>query len=469
MAYPSQVGEEGPSRSISAPPALDSHMLFAFPVTFTQSGYANAFSDIRNDQSYEEFYEKYNQYFTIPPPLNDPHHLEKAVCIEKARRLSTISDQEEERSRSNSFLTKELVETVIKEEDSGFPQSVLEVPEFSPSFPQPVFNFTSEQYYTHAYEMAKDQAGCRLLQQKIEEASAFEISVIYDQIFSRIPELIMHPFGNYLCQKIFEYIDQSCIISIINLISPQVTNMCLDTHGTRSIQKLISVVKIYPQHIQALLAPLKTKTALLIKDTNANHVIQRVLSEIGPPQDQFIFEAATSNLLEIATHKHGCCVIQRCLDSGTEEQRQGLINSILKHCVQLVQDAFGNYVVQYVLDFNNSLHNANLARVFVKHIRLLATQKFSSNVIEKCLQQNSEEVQAMMIKEIGHSEMATHLICDQYGNYVVQRALMLASPSLRSFVVKEIKKNAEKIKANNFGQRILGKLTKKYPEFKKRK
>ena len=50
-------------------------------------------------------------------------------------------------------------------------------------------------------------------------------------------------------------------------------------------------------------------------------------------------------------------------------------------------------------------------------IQHLATQKFSSNVIEKCLQQNSEEIQQIMITEIGKEENILKMIGDQYANY----------------------------------------------------
>jgi len=74
--------------------------------------------------------------------------------------------------------------------------------------------------------------------------------------------------------------------------------------------------------------------------------------------------------------------------------------------------------------------NARLGRIFTQQIVALSEQKFSSNVIEKCLQQNQPDVQEEMIKEIAKPRNLSEMIIGQYANYVVQRALTLATPRL---------------------------------------
>lgn len=56
--------------------------------------------------------------------------------------------------------------------------------------------------------------------------------------------------------------------------------------------------------------------------------------------------------MDVATHRHGCCVIQRCIDHASEDQRAYLTDEIARNAFSLVTDPFGNYVVQYVLDLN---------------------------------------------------------------------------------------------------------------------
>lgn len=87
--------------------------------------------------------------------------------------------------------------------------------------------------------------------------------------------------------------------------------------------------------------------------------------------------------VEVATHRHGCCVIQRCIDRASATQKLQLVNEIAAHSIILVQNAFGNYVVQYILELNELAITRLLIERFLGNIWLLSAQKFSSNVMEK--------------------------------------------------------------------------------------
>src|SRR5271167_4772116 len=88
------------------------------------------------------------------------------------------------------------------------------------------------------------------------------------------------------------------------------------------------------------------------------------------------------NCIEVATHKHGCCVFQRCIDHANEQQGEQLYKELIKNTIALSQDQFGNYVLQYILDKPDT-NLAPLIRQFQNHVVQLSKAKFSSNVIEK--------------------------------------------------------------------------------------
>lgn len=100
---------------------------------------------------------------------------------------------------------------------------------------------------------------------------------------------------------------------------------------------------------------------MLIKDLNGNHVIQKCLNKLAPEDNQvliyyfdglytyvrplqFIYNAVAANCVEVATHRHGCCVLQRCIDHASDHQRVQLVNEITYNALTLVQDPYGNYV-----------------------------------------------------------------------------------------------------------------------------
>ena len=427
-----------PSRSTSAPLSLDSNMLFAFPVP---SLYTSAFSSTPLSQ--------YPQSSSSDESMDEPLHL--------------------------SGFVKTMIDDYILNEDSPkhqtFNDQSHKVPEFTPLglpfFPMGV-QYTPQDIYTHAYDMAKDQVGCRMLQKKLEEVNPYSIQTIFEQICPNLPDLMIDPFGNYLIQKLLEVCEEPIFSSTIHSVCSYLPSISLNPHGTRAVQKLIDLLLIYPQHIPVVVNAVNSDILTLMKDMNGNHVIQRCVNSLKCPSNQFVFDMVTKNILEIATDRHGCCVLQRCIHAATDNQREALVDKIIENAVELVQDAYGNYVVQYVIDLNSFKINSKLAFIFMNSIQKLATQKFSSNVIEKCLQQNTNEIQQAMITEIGKAENIGKMIGDQYANYgilyiVVQRALSLATPTVLEKMLSNIKPKLEELKNSHFGKKIYLKLLKNYP------
>ena len=64
---------------------------------------------------------------------------------------------------------------------------------------------------------------------------------------------------------------------------------------------------------------------------------------------QFIYNAVAQNCIEVATHRHGCCVLQRCIDHASDSQRVQLVQEITYNALTLVQDPYGNYVSAYAV------------------------------------------------------------------------------------------------------------------------
>lgn len=426
-------------RPISAPIQLDSNMLFAYPLP---ASYKSAFLD-------------------SPLPLFN--------------KSSSSEENLDEPFHPPGFVREMIDGWVLSEESPKASQTFHDqshnVPEFTP-MGLPFYNmpvtFSTSDIYTQAFEMAKDQLGCRMLQRKLEEMNPFSIQTIFEQIQPHLPELMIDPFGNYLIQKLLEVCEEPVFSATIASVAKSLPAISLNPHGTRAVQKLIDLLANYPKHVLEVINALTQDILTLIKDINGNHVIQRCVNSLKCPQNQFIFEIAGNHIVEIATDKHGCCVLQRCIHAATEGQREELVDRIIEKAVELVQDAYGNYVVQYVIDLNSYSVNAKLAHIFMSSIQQLATQKFSSNVIEKCLQQNKEDVQQEMIAEIGKAENISKMIGDQYANYgiiyiVVQRALTLARPPVLGKMLALIRPRLEELKNSHFGKKIYIKLLKNYP------
>ncbi|PRP73515.1 hypothetical protein PROFUN_02524 [Planoprotostelium fungivorum] len=308
--------------------------------------------------------------------------------------------------------------------------------------------------------ISRDQQGCRYLQKKLEEKEAPVIQKIFEEVSDHVGELMIDPFGNYLCQKLLEFCTSKQRLEIIEKVSGELVSISKNMHGTRAVQKLIECLDTPPQ-VLLVEKSLKSHVVDLIQDLNGNHVIQRCLNLLKPAENQFIYNSVVtgSNCVRVATHRHGCCVLQRCIDYASPEQKTTLINCITRNALVLVQDPYGNYVVQYVLKQYPDLVD-QLAKSFSGHLRQLATQKFSSNVIEKCLQSHSPIAQKMIIDEILIDTGLSIMLQDPFANYVVQTALTVADSKQHAQLVEAIKPHLNSLGNTPYGKRIQSKIMK---------
>jgi hypothetical protein len=215
-----------------------------------------------------------------------------------------------------------------------------------------------------------------------------------------------------LCQKLLDYCNDEQRTIIVETVAKDLVGISLNMHGTRAVQKMIESLSTSRQvissqihnallfslifnlplltcltflQIRLIIVALTPNVVTLIKDLNGNHVIQKCLHRLSAADNQFIYDAVSRHCVEVATHRHGCCVLQRCIDHASIAQRAQLVTEVTHNALPLVQDPFGNYVVQYVLDLGDAMFSDAVIRRFVGSVCTLSVQKFSSNVIEKVM------------------------------------------------------------------------------------
>ncbi len=335
----------------------------------------------------------------------------------------------------------------------------------------------------HVRRLSRDQVGCRLLQQALDEEGASAASLILKEGLSFWGEAMVDPFGNYLFQKILEKITAEERIILVQNVSPRLVNASLNLHGTRSVQKVVELCAIDEKENGAatgsdgkqetaseiLTRSLTPAAARLCIDSHGNHVIQRILLKLPYQYSHFVFDAVANSVGDVARHRHGCCVIQRCLDSPPSAARSNLVLRIVDKSLELMQDAYGNYVVQYVLDVCSDEDVHAVCESVVGKVTLLAIQKFSSNVMEKCLERCTDKVREHYLAELSDSDRIRELMMDPFGNYVIQRALAVSTHAQAVQLVEAMKPHLFStgggIKNTAGGRRILAKISKRFPNF----
>jgi hypothetical protein len=273
-----------------------------------------------------------------------------------------------------------------------------------------------EELVKYVHILAREQAGCRFLQKKLEEDPSFADRFLFPAIFDCFLELTIDAFGNYLIQKMMEFMNEENLSKMLNLVCPCMLSLGLNAHGTRVIQKIIECVKSNDL-FEIFLNSFNPIMLDLMKDINGNHIIIKFVNTISHPKNSELYIAVTENIVEIATNKHACCAFQKCIDYATLDQRKLLIEKLVDNTYILMSDPYGNYVLQYVIMLDDFNVNHKIAQIFKNNIGYLSKQKFSSNVIEKCFDHCDENTKFLIVKEVCNPKIVVDLLMDMYGNY----------------------------------------------------
>jgi len=313
--------------------------------------------------------------------------------------------------------------------------------------------------------LSKDQVGCRLLQQSLDEDGAEAATAIFNESLPFLADTMTDPFGNYLFQKILEKINDGERLILVQTVATRLVNASLNLHGTRSVQKVVEVCANDCAASDCIAKALAPAAARLCIDSNGNHVVQRVLQKLSHQDSVFVFDAVATSVGDVARHRHGCCVIQRCLDSPSSIARSNLVAKIVENALDLMQDAYGNYVVQYVLDVCSEEEASAVCDSVVGKVCLLAVQKFSSNVMEKCLEKSNDQIQELYLQEISSPENIKSLMGDPFGNYVIQRGIAVATHSQAVRLVEAMRPHLAGMRNTAGGRRIVSKICRRFPKF----
>lgn len=311
-------------------------------------------------------------------------------------------------------------------------------------------------------EFATDQHGSRFIQQKLESASAQDKEAILKVAMTDAQRLMMDVFGNYVVQKLLDHGGDRAIKLISEEMKGRMLPLSLHMYGCRVVQKALEVLD--PVARSVLVRELDGHVVQCIRDQNGNHVVQKCVELVEPKSMQFIVDSVVGQAVVLAGHSYGCRVVQRILEHGTLKQKEPIMVEIMACIADLIKDQYGNYVIQHVVEHGSPMERAVIMNLVRGEVSQLSQHKFASNVVERCLQFGSMGERQVLIEiligEEGStiSSPLTHLVRDQFGNYVVQRVLDVAQPPQRDRVVTILRAQVPAIKRYSYGKHIIARL-----------
>lgn len=312
----------------------------------------------------------------------------------------------------------------------------------------------------HIREIAQDQYGSRLIQQKLEVASDEEKQLAFLAIIQNMPQLTTDVFGNYVIQKFFEYgsVEQRRILA--EQLVGQVLKLSLQMYGCRVVQKALDSVPIEQQVL--LVGELRGHIIQCIEDQHGNHVVQKCIERLPTDKINFVVDAFRGEVGRMAKHCYGCRVLQRLIEYCSSLQISALLDEVLGSCVDLANDQYGNYVVQHTLEHSTRGCDRQFVLHFVcTNILPLSCHKYASNVVERALLCGSLEERASVISAILGDQSNAHpplvtMMRDRFGNYIVQRTISLAQGPQRSMLFWRLETQMPLLrKSSTYGKHII--------------
>ena len=301
--------------------------------------------------------------------------------------------------------------------------------------------------------ISKDQSGCRFLQKKIEEDPEIALKIL-NVCFEKIIEIITDSFGNYLVQKLYNYMSNEQFLQLMALIQINFYEICINSYGTRAIQKLIDYLN-NDNLIKTFMNLIKPITKEIIIDINGSHILLKLINLNNSYVNNIIFSEIYDNILIIVTYKHGCCVLQKCIEKSNENEKKKLFECLIKKGKQLICDQCGNYIIQYVISLKNDELNKQIVNILNQDLEQYSKQKFSSNVVEKILECCSNDICNDIIMTLKNNEkIILSILFDQFGNYVLQKALQRSDEQTQQYILRIMAPFLYKLKNYPFGLKL---------------
>ena len=323
----------------------------------------------------------------------------------------------------------------------------------------------------------KDQLYCRQIQNKLDKnINNLKYSdEFYDNIKFKLIEIIEHQFGNYVMQKFLTNLliqENKNLFKIIFIeIKDKLFEICINNYGTRVIQKMLEKLdngyyyKIETPELNDVIKHLiENHLYELCCDKNGNHVYQKLLRVFPKERNQFLYDYLIKISFQVSIIQQGATLIQTALDFSSKDQQEKLCHAILEKIGDLINDKYGNYTIQTIFKLFNDEINDKIYDYIDKNIVKLSKEKFSSNVIDKCIIKNYDKSNRL-IESIIKKNIIKEIIVDQYGNYVVQKALNISGKEVCSKIIRQIKPILGDLQKTNIGKKIYEKLNQNYKEY----
>lgn len=228
------------------------------------------------------------------------------------------------------------------------------------------------------------------------------------------------------------------------------------------------------------------------QDQDGSRLIQRFMEDGNTHNAMQIFNEVKPVLRELVTDVFGNYVVQKLLESGIQEVRDEVVESMRGDVLNLSLQTYGCRVVQKAFDHVDFHQQLTLAAELDGAVPSCVLNQNANHVIQKCIETMPDNCQFIINSFLGRVlELSCHaygcrvlqrvfekcrnqshlkelldevlantaaLVADQYGNYVVQHALINSPRPIQAEIIRILSPRIKELACSKFASNVAEKI-----------
>ena len=167
--------------------------------------------------------------------------------------------------------------------------------------------------------------------------------------------------------------------------------------------------------------------------------------------------------VDVALLQQGATIFSTAISLGSYNQKEKMCNKINQNLNKLINNKYGNYSVQAII---NALKDEKklIEPIYLyisNNIVELSNQKYSSNVVDTFIMKK-DEFSHLLINDMIKNNQITEIIKDQFGNYVIQKAMSISDQETLDKIIDLIRPIIPDLLLSTLGKKVLNKISQQY-------
>ena len=293
-------------------------------------------------------------------------------------------------------------------------------------------------------DIIKTHKGSRIFQNYLKNTHCDLLHQIFLEINPHLNDLLIDPYANYFCRKFFTFLNQKDRIDFLSKIQNSLLELSSNNIGTFPVQGIIEHIGSKNEK-NIIINIIKDHIPELSINPYSCHVIEKVLSCFEEEYIPFIYDYIIDNFLFLSYNANGICLIRRIVSFTHKKKLHEFIKKIVENnSKELIVHPYGNYVIQELVESWDLFEVKQSLLLYKNKLTFLSMEKYSSNVMEKYIEK-SDEILTEYIDEIIKFGKLYEIMKNNFGNFVIQKALKLSYGENKKRLIIEVSKNICKL------------------------